>query len=122
MTNKQIVTDFLQLVTTDRTAEAYEKYINMDGKHHNTFNLPGFPALQKAMLQNDAVAPTKQFTIKHILEDGDLVTTHAHLVFNPGEPGMVVFHMFRLSDDKIVEMRDCGQPIPADSPNTDGAF
>lgn len=120
--NKQIVTDFLTLVTTGKTIEAYEKYIDMSGKHHNTFNPAGFVALQQGMLENDAVAPHKQFTIKHILADGDLVTTHAHLQFNPGEPGMVVFHMFRISDGKIVEMRDCGQPIPADSPNTDGAF
>lgn len=122
MTNKQIVTDFLQLVIAGQLDEAYTKYIDMSGKHHNTFNPAGFAALQKGMLENDVVAPNKQFTIKHILEDGDLVTTHAHLLFNAGEPGMVVFHMFRISDGKIVEMRDCGQPIPTDSPNTDGAF
>lgn len=122
MTNKEIVSDFLQLVTSDKTAEAYEKYIEMSGKHHNTFNPAGFAALQKGMQENDAQCPDKQFIIKHILEDGDLVTTHSHLVFNPGEPGMVVFHMFRISDGKIVEMRDCGQAILADSPNTDGAF
>jgi hypothetical protein len=35
---------------------------------------------------------------------------------------MSVVHMFRIRNGKIAEMWDCGQQIPKDSPNTDGAF
>ncbi len=35
---------------------------------------------------------------------------------------MIAMHIFRLDDGKIVEMRDCGQAIPENSPNSDGAF
>jgi len=31
-------------------------------------------------------------------------------------------HVFRFHSDKIVEMWDCGQPVPVDSPNKDGVF
>jgi predicted SnoaL-like aldol condensation-catalyzing enzyme len=66
--------------------------------------------------------PNKYFNVKNILADGDLVATHSHLAFKEGEPGMIVVHLFRFKDGKIVEMWDCGQPIQANSPNTDGAF
>ncbi len=44
------------------------------------------------------------------------------MVLTPGEPGIAVVHLFRFQAGKIVEMWDCGQQLPADSPNTDGAF
>ncbi len=85
MTNKDIVSDFLQLVISGKVQEAYDKYIDMEGKHHNMFNPTGFLALQKGMEENDIQAPEKQFIIKHIVAEGDLVITHAHLVFHKGE-------------------------------------
>jgi len=30
--------------------------------------------------------------------------------------------LFRFEDGKIVELWDFGQPVPAESPNTDGLF
>lgn len=35
---------------------------------------------------------------------------------------MIVVHLLRFRGGKIVEIWDCGQPVPADSPNSDGAF
>jgi hypothetical protein len=35
---------------------------------------------------------------------------------------MVVVHLFRFQGDKVVEMWDLGQAVPADSPNQDGIF
>lgn len=122
MTNKDIVSDFLQLVISGKVQEAYAKYIDMEGKHHNVFNPTGFLALQKGMEENNDQAPNKQFIIKHIVEEWDIVVTHSHLIFNPGELWMIAMHIFRLHDGKIAEMRDCGQAIPENSPNSDGAF
>ncbi len=47
---------------------------------------------------------------------------HSHIVLRPGETGISAVHLFRFEGNKIVEMWDCGQPLPADSPNKDGAF
>ena len=66
--------------------------------------------------------PNKQFTIKNVIGEGDLVAVHSHLVIRPSEPGMSVVHLFRFQGEKIVELWDIGQAIPADSPNLDGAF
>lgn len=120
--NKLAAVDFLQLVIAGRIDQAYQKYVDMNGRHHNPWFAAGFAPLKKGMLDNQVQSPHKQFSIKHVLADGDLVAVHSHLIPNSGEKGMITLHMFRFAGDRIVEMWDLGQPIPADSPNTDGAF
>ena len=121
-TNKEIAVGFLQMVVAGKIDEAYQLYVTMDGKHHNAFFASGFSTLREAMKENHTQFPHKQFTVKHVLGDGDLVAVHSHLVFKAGEPGMVVVHLFRFNEGKIVELWDCGQAIPVECPNTDGAF
>jgi predicted SnoaL-like aldol condensation-catalyzing enzyme len=121
-THKQAAVQFLQLVVMGSIDEAYEKYVDMQGKHHNPFFPVGFPELRKAMIENHVQFPNKQLTVKNVLGDGDLVAVHSHILLRPGETGISAVHLFRFQDNRIVEMWDCGQPIPADSPNKDGAF
>jgi predicted SnoaL-like aldol condensation-catalyzing enzyme len=121
-TRKQAAVEFLQLVAAGRIDEAYQKHVDLQGKHHNPFYPAGFPALKQAMLENHVQFPSKQLTVKNVLGDGDLVAVHSHIVLRPDEPGVAAVHLFRFQSDKIVEMWDCGQPVPADSPNKDGAF
>jgi predicted SnoaL-like aldol condensation-catalyzing enzyme len=94
----------------------------MSGKHHNAFFPSGFDNLKKAMVENHLQLPNKEFTPINIIAEGDLVAMHSRLVLKKGDQRMAVVHIFRFKDDKIVEMWDCGQAIPADSPNKDGAF
>ncbi len=119
---KQIAVQFLHLVDAGQIDEAYRKYVDIRGKQHNPFFPAGFPALQRAMIENHIQFPNKKLTIKNVLGDGDLVAVHSHIVLRPGETGVVAVHLFRFQSDKIVEMWDCSQPVPADSPNKDGAF
>jgi predicted SnoaL-like aldol condensation-catalyzing enzyme len=132
---KQAAVQFFQLVVAGRIDEAYQKHVDMQGKHHNPFFPAGFPALQKAMIENHGQFPNKRLIVKlvparrsaafrhaGVLGDGDLVAVHSHLVLRAGEEGMTVVHLFRFQGDRIVEMWDCGQPLPTDSPNKDGAF
>jgi predicted SnoaL-like aldol condensation-catalyzing enzyme len=117
---KQTAVQFLQLVVAGHIDEAYQKYVDMQGKHHNPFFPAGFPALKKAMIENHAQFQSKQLAVKNVLGDGDLVAVHSHIVLRPGESGIAAVHLFRFQGDRIVEMWDCGQPVPADSPNEDG--
>jgi len=119
---KQAAVDFLQLVVSGKINEAYHKYVDLGGKHHNPHFRDGFLALQKAMSDNQVKYPRKQLTVKNVLGDGDLVAVHSRLLMGPGEIAVIAVHLFRFSGGKIVEMWDCGQPVPADSPNKDGAF
>ncbi len=119
---KQAAVEFLRLATSGSIDEAYQKYVDMQGKHHNPFFPTGFAALKKGMLDNHARFPNKQLTIKHVLGDGELVAVHSHIVMNPGEKGVATVHLFRFDKNKIVELWDFGQPVPDDSPNQDGIF
>ncbi len=120
--HKQSAVEFLQLVTAGRIDEAYAKHVDMRGKHHNPYFPAGFPALKSGMIENQIQFPNKQLTVKNVLGDGDLVAVHSHIVPRPGESGVAAVHLFRFEDDKIVEMWDCGQPVPDESSNRDGMF
>src|SRR5271169_2181517 len=122
LSRKQAAMQFLQLVVTGRIKEAYQKYVDLQGKHHNPTFPAGFRALEKAMIENHVQFPSKQITVKNLLGDGKLVAVHSHIILRPGEPGVAAVHLFRFHGGKIVEMWDCGQPLPVDSPNKDGAF
>ncbi len=122
LAHKQAAVQFLELIVAGKIDEAYRKYADIRGKHHNPFFLAGFPALKKAMIENHAQFPNKQLTVKNVLGDGDLVAVHSHIVLRLGETGISAMHLFRFKGNKIVEMWDCGQPVPADSPNKDEAF
>jgi len=112
----------LQLVVAGRINEAYEKHVDMQGKHHNPHFSAGFPALKKAMIENHDQFPRKQLIVKNVLVDCDMVAVHSHIVLLPGDTGVAAVHLFRFHGDRIVEMWDCGQRVPPDSPNKDGAF
>jgi predicted SnoaL-like aldol condensation-catalyzing enzyme len=119
---KKIAAKFLELVIAGRIEEAYTNFVSMEGKHHNPYFPAGFAALKKAMIQNHAELPDKQMIIRHVLGEGNLAAVHSCIIPKPGEPGMVAVHIFRFQKDKIIEMWDSVLPIPADSPNNDGAF
>ena len=121
-TRKDSAVQFLKLVVAGRVDEAYRRHVDLRGKHHNPFFPAGFPALQKAMIENHVQFPNKKLSVKNVACDGELVAVHSHIVLRPGEKGIASVHLFRFEGDRIVEMWDIGQPVPADSPNTDGAF
>ncbi len=114
--------EFLQLAVAGRIDEAYERYVNMRGKHHNPYFQAGFGALQAGMIQNHVQFPNEQITVKSVIGEGDRVAVQSHVVLTPGEREVATVHLFRFENGKIVELWDYGQPIPADNPNADGMF
>ncbi len=121
-TLKETAVQFLQLVTSGKIDEAYEKYVDMSGRHHNCFFPAGLSSLKKAMIDNHKQFPVKRFTVKNVIGEGTMVAVHSHLSMKESDPGMVVVHLFRFDRGKIVEFWDCGQAIPEPLPNKDGAF
>jgi predicted SnoaL-like aldol condensation-catalyzing enzyme len=120
--NKQSAVEFLKMVIAGNIQEAYEKYIDARGKHHNAYTPAGFPALQKGMEDAHLKFPNKQFTIQRVIGDADLVAVHSHLVLEKGKLDLGVVHLFRFDGGKIVEMWDLGQAAPSQEINKDGIF
>ncbi len=120
--NKKIAISFLQLVTSGKIREAYEKYAASDFRHHNPWFKGDAKSLQEGMEENHKQFPNKDFEIKHVLEDGEYVAVHSRVQLAPDQPGNAVVHIFRFENGKIIELWDVGQQIPKDSPNKNGMF
>ena len=109
--NKDKAVEFLKLVTSGKIQEAYDKYVDMTGKHHNP-HFPGdFASLKLGMEQNEQQFPNKKYEIKETLEDGDLVAVHGKVQLNR-ELSIAVVHILKFKNGKIVEMWDIGQEVP----------
>jgi predicted SnoaL-like aldol condensation-catalyzing enzyme len=120
--HKESAQDFLQLVIAGSINEAYESYVNMRGKHHNVHFSSEFASLKKGMIENHTQFPNKRLMVKNVIGEGNLVAIHSNIILKSGEPGMAVVYIFRFADEKIVEVWEIGQAVPADSPNRSGAF
>ena len=118
---KKVAVDFLRMAGQGHPYEM-QSALKPGGIHHNVYFPRGWDALLKAMADAAKKSPMTRHDVKHVICEGDLVVVHSHVVHQPDEPGFAVVHMFRFEGDKIAEMWDVGLSIPANSPNTDGAF
>jgi predicted SnoaL-like aldol condensation-catalyzing enzyme len=111
---------FLQLAATGHVREAYDRYVDAGFRHHNPYFEGTAVALMKGMDENARLNPEKRLDVLHALEEGDLVAVHSHVKHKPGDVGVIVFHLFRFAGDRIAELWDVGQVIPAESVNANG--
>jgi predicted SnoaL-like aldol condensation-catalyzing enzyme len=120
--NKGRAVQFLELASSGRVDEAYERYASASGKHHSPHFAAGFAALKAGMQENHRQFPDKRITIEHVIGEDDMVAVHSHVVLEPGDLGVATLYLFRFEDGEIVELWNFGQPIQADSSNSDGPF
>lgn len=121
---KAAAAEYLHWVATGKVDEAFERHAAPGFVHHNPY-FPGDPAaLAEGMKQNAAQNPDKSLEIQRIIaeEEGDLVAVHSWVKMTPDELGYGLVHIFRFEGDRIAELWDLGQEVPADSPNEHGMF
>ena len=122
ISHKDAAVSFLQLSSSGSVHDAYERYVAPDFRHHN----PHFPgdasSLAAGMADNAAKFPTKTLEVQHVIEDGNLVAVHSRVRLSPEMPVMALVHIFRFRGDRVVELWDIAQPVPAESPNEFGMF
>jgi predicted SnoaL-like aldol condensation-catalyzing enzyme len=122
MNNKAIAQDYLVKIVAGQIDEAFAQHVGPDFKHHNPYSAGQAADLVAGMKEAHAQFPRKNFEIKRILEDGDLVAIHSRLQMEPNQPEMAVVHIMRFSNDRIVELWDIGQVAPEKNPNRNGLF
>jgi predicted SnoaL-like aldol condensation-catalyzing enzyme len=120
--HKQAATDFLELIATGRVREAFEKYTDPTFRHHNVYFTGDAASLAAAMEENARANPDKFYEPRMSIEEGSRVAVFGRVRHKPGDPDYALVHIFRFDDDRIVEMWDVAQELPADSPNRNGAF
>ena len=118
---KQIATEFLRLARAGDRA-AIERLVTPNARHHSAYFAAGMPALFDAMIAAATSAPERTSDVKRVLADGDYVVVHSHMKPTPADAGVAVVHIFRFDGDRIAELWDVGQPVPAENPNVDGMF
>lgn len=122
MNRKDVVASFFNCAVSGQIRVAYDKFVSPNFRHHNAYYKGDRESLLVGMEENHARFPNKTFSIRHILEDGDLVATYSKVQLNPEMREMAVVHIFRFEGEDIVELWDVGQEIPGNSPNENGAF
>ena len=118
---KAAAEQFLKLVCTD-VDRAYAELVAPGFRHHNVYFQGSAAALKAGMADNLRQFPQKTLDVKRSVEDGDYVVVMSHVRLEPNKPGYALMHMFRFERDKIAEMWDVAQEIPANSPNELGPF
>jgi predicted SnoaL-like aldol condensation-catalyzing enzyme len=119
---KEIAREFLKLAAKGHAHEAFRLYVSKNFKHHNVHFKGDADTLMLAMEESAKTNPNKIFKIHHILEDGNLVVVHSHLQQTKADLGFAVVHILKFESDKIVELWDLGQPVPAKMINKNGMF
>ena len=120
-TRKETAVSFLKLSSSGKVDEAYRE-VSSDFRHHNPYFAGDAESLKKGMAENAAKFPSKRFEVKHVLEDGELVAVHSRVQLDPAQPELALVHIFRFGDDRIVELWDIAQEVPAESKNENGMF
>ena len=121
-TRRKAAVAFLKMVSSGRAAEAFAAHLAADFRHHNPY-FPADPAaLREAMDADARENPGKRLTVHHSIVEGDVVVVHSHVRQRDEDPGWAVVHIFRFDGDRIAELWDVGQAVPADSPNVNGVF
>jgi predicted SnoaL-like aldol condensation-catalyzing enzyme len=90
--NKEIAVSFLQLASSGKVREAYEKYIHPDFRHHNPYFKGDRESLLKGMEESAGQFPHKRFESIRTLADGDLVAVHGKVQLNPDMPWIALIH------------------------------
>ena len=119
---KDSAVSFLKLASSGKVREAFSLYVGNGFRHHNPFFEGSAESLQAGMEANARQNPNKVFTVLRTISEGDFVAIHSRVQQDPSVLGVVVVHIFRFEDGKIVELWDLGQPIPEKSPNQFGMF
>jgi predicted SnoaL-like aldol condensation-catalyzing enzyme len=118
---KDIALDFLRALRTGDRAGA-ERLVAPDARHHNPYFAAGMPALIDAAIGAARAAPERTSEVQRVIAADDHVVVHSHVRHRPGEAGVSVVHIFRFDGERIAELWDVGQAVPAETANADGMF
>ena len=89
---------------------------------HNPNVLSGAEGLKQMLVSAKAKYPRAEHRVKRMLADGNLVSAHVHVIFEPGQPGIAAIDIFRVENGRIAEHWDVMQPVPAEAKNDNGMF
>ena len=118
---KEIAIEFLEMASSGKGKDAYDKFIHKDFIHHNAYYKGDRETLLKGMEENAEKFPNKNYETLRVIEDGDLVAVHGKVILDESKVFSVI-HIFRFENNKIIEEWEASQEDIDDSPNENGIF
>jgi predicted SnoaL-like aldol condensation-catalyzing enzyme len=103
MTKKDIAVAFLELASSGKVREAFEKYVHVDFFHDNPYFKGDRESLLAGMEESARKFPDKAFEPVRTLEDEDFVVVHGKVRITPSGPEIALMHIFRFEGDYIIE-------------------
>jgi predicted SnoaL-like aldol condensation-catalyzing enzyme len=119
---KHVAVDFMSLVASGKVQEAYDRHVSANFRHHNPYFRGDAQSLRNAMAENAVKNPNKKLDVQFALEDGDRVAVFSRIRQNASDRGGAAVHIFRFDGNRIAELWDIGQAVPAESVNENGMF
>lgn len=122
-TNKQSAIAFLKMIIDGHIADAYERYVATNMRHHDPSFAGDARGLRRAMEENQHKYPNKLIEIKQTITEGELVFVLSWIRLSADDKlGYAAMHLFRFHEGEIVEWWQQSQEIPAKSLNKNGPF
>lgn len=119
---KETAVTFLRMAASGGAQEAFERFAAPRFVHHNPHFADDAGSLAAAMDENAGQNPDKELTVLRTIAEGDLVAVHSVVHHKKGDRGFGLVHIFRFEADRIAELWDLAQEVPAESPNRSGMF
>jgi predicted SnoaL-like aldol condensation-catalyzing enzyme len=119
--NKKLVTTFYQGLIGDKNIGVIDKYLDKSFVTHNPDMPDGSDGLKKAFSADFANAPKIKVDFRHIAANGDFVFLHMKMK-NPADKYEAVADIFKVKNNKIVELWDVIQEVPEKSENPHPMF
>lgn len=126
--HKEIAREYFELLKLGKYKEGL-KFFSPDCITHNPYISGSVQKLTDAMIEAskglNAQSTEPEFSVKHVLADGNFVAVHTEFLNSkskPSEGGLRQVHLLRFENKKIVEYWDITQQILPNMPNVNGAF
>jgi predicted SnoaL-like aldol condensation-catalyzing enzyme len=122
MSIRDAAVEFLQLASSGRVRDAYDRFAAPDFKHHNPHFAGDMASLRDAMEKDAAAHPNKVLKVQHAIAEGDVVAVHSWVRMTGDDAGYALVHIFRFDGGRVAELWDIAEPVPENSPNENGMF
>ncbi|RKS98443.1 ester cyclase [Flavobacterium sp. 123] len=119
--NKKLVVTFYQQLIGDKDVVAIDKFLDNNFITHNPTMLNGKEPLRTAFLKDFSKAPKIKIDYRHVGADGDLVFLHIKMTRPDGKVEAIA-DIFKIKNNKIIEMWDVIQEVPENSANEHPMF
>ena len=121
--NKALVIAFYEQAFNDNQPEAAAaRYLGASYIQHNPEAQDGPEAFVGYVHWLRGQFPELHLDIRRAVAEDDLVVTHSNLHLKPGDRGMAVADIWRITDGRIVEHWDVVQEVPEESANNNTMF